>query len=61
MLFRSVGKKAGNANTRKYTTLEEQTVYRTNFQGVVPSTTFITVQERLGKNEKFGRANAPVK
>ncbi len=56
-----VGKKAGNANTRKYTTLEEQTVYRTNFQGVVPSTTFITVQERLGKNEKFGRANAPSK
>lgn len=56
-----VGKKAGNANTRKYTTLEEQTVYRTNFQGVVPSATFITVQERLGKNEKFGRANAPSK
>lgn len=44
-----------------YTSLEEQTVYRTNFQGVVPSATFITVQERLGKNEKFGRANAPSK
>lgn len=56
-----VGKQAGNANTRKYTSLEEQTVYRTNFQGVVPSATFITVQERLGKNEKIGRANAPSK
>lgn len=56
-----VGKKAGNSNTRKYTSLEEQTVYRTNFKGVVSSATFITVQERLGKNEKFGRANAPSK
>lgn len=56
-----VGKRAGNANTRKYTSLEEQTVYRTNFAGVVPSTLFITVQERLARNEKMGRANAPSK
>lgn len=53
-----VGKKAGNANIRKYPTLEEQTVYRTNFPGVVPSDRFISVQERLGNNEKLGRANA---
>lgn len=56
-----VGKKVGNANTRAYTTLEEQTVYRTNFAGVIPSETFIAVQERLEKNEKLGRANAPSK
>lgn len=56
-----VGKKAGNANTRKYTSLEEQTVYRTNFSGVIPSALFISVQERLARNEKMGRANAPSK
>lgn len=54
-----VGKRVGNANIRKYTTLEEQCVYRTNFKGVVPSATYIAVQERLAKNEKIGRANAP--
>ena len=56
-----VGKKAGNANTRKYTSLEEQTVYRTNFKGVIPSVLFITVQERLARNEKLGRSNVPSK
>lgn len=56
-----VGKKAGNGNTRKYTSLEEQTVYRTNFKGIVSSAVFVSVQERLGDNEKFGRANAPGK
>ena len=56
-----VGKRAGNVNTRKYTNLEEQTVYRTNFQGVIPSSLFIAVQERLASNEKLGRANAPSK
>lgn len=54
-----VGKKAGNANTRKYTSLEEQAVYRTNFKGVIPSALFITVQDRLARNEKLGRSNAP--
>lgn len=56
-----VGKKVGNANIRKYTSLEEQTVYRTNFKGVVSSEVYIAVQERLAKNEKIGRANAPSK
>lgn len=56
-----VGKRAGNVNTRKYTSLEEQTIYRTNFQGVIPSNLFIAVQERLASNEKLGRANAPGK
>ena len=56
-----VGKREGNVNTRKYTSLEEQTVYRTNFQGVIPSSLFIAVQERLASNEKLGRANAPSK
>lgn len=56
-----VGKRAGNVNVRKYTSLEEQTIYRTNFQGVIPSSLFIAVQERLASNQKLGRANAPSK
>lgn len=56
-----VGKKTGNSNTRKYTSLEEQTVYKTNFSGVVSSATYIAVQERLAKNEQIRRANAPSK
>ena len=56
-----VGKKQGNVNVRKYSSLEEQTVYRTNFEGVIPSSLFISVQERLARNEQMGRANAPSK
>ena len=54
-----VGKKAGNSNVRKYTDLKEQSVYLTNFAGVVDSKTFIMVQERLATNEQIGRSNAP--
>lgn len=56
-----IGKKKGNANTRKYTSLDEQTVYRANYKGVIPSALFISVQERLGRNERMGRSNAPSK
>lgn len=56
-----VGKKVGNTNIRKYTSLEEQTVYKTNFKGIVSSETYIAVQERLAKNEMVRRANAPSK
>ncbi len=54
-----VGKKPGNANVRKYVDLKEQSVYLTNFEGVVDSKTFIMVQERLADNQQIGRANAP--
>lgn len=56
-----VGKRVGNVNVRKYANLEAQTVYLTNFPGVIPSSLFIAVQERLASNEKLGRANAPSK
>ena len=54
-----VGKKPGNANVRKYVTLEEQSVYLTNFAGVIDSKTFIMAQERLEQNEQISRSNAP--
>lgn len=56
-----VGKKPGNSNVRSYTSMENQTVYKTNFSGVVTSKEFITVQERLNANKQFGRSNAPSK
>lgn len=54
-----VGKKAGNSNVRKYTNLKEQSIYLTNFEGVIDSKTFILVQERLEHNEQICRSNAP--
>lgn len=52
-----VGKRVGNANVRKYTDLKEQSIYLTNFAGVIDSKTFIMVQERLANNEQIKRAN----
>ncbi len=54
-----VGKKPGNANVRKYTTLKEQSIYLTNFAGIIDSKTFIQVQERLAQNEQLGKDNRP--
>lgn len=54
-----VGKRAGNYNIRKYTDLKEQSVYLTNFAGIIDSRTFINVQERLAQNEQFGKNNKP--
>lgn len=54
-----VGKKKGNVNIRKYDTLENQSIYLTNFKGQIDSKTFIMVQERLKDNEQIRRANAP--
>lgn len=54
-----VGKRAGNYNVRKYSSLKEQSIYLTNFQGVIDSRTFINAQERLAQNEQFGKNNAP--
>lgn len=54
-----VGKKVGNGNVRKYTNLKDQSIYLTNFKGIVDSKTFIMVQERLAQNQQIGRSNAP--
>ena len=53
-----IGKKVGNANIRKYTTMKEQSIYLTNFEGFIPSVAYINVQNRLARNEQFARANA---
>lgn len=54
-----VGKRAGNVNVRKYTDLKEQSIYLTNFDGIVDSGTFINVQDRLAQNEQIGKNNMP--
>lgn len=56
-----VGKRAGNYNVRKYADLKEQSIYLTNFSGVIDSRTFINVQERLAQNEKLGKNNKPTR
>lgn len=48
-----VGKRAGNVNVRKYTSLNEQSIYLTNFKGIIDSRTFIMVQEKLSRNEQI--------
>ncbi|MDO4607785.1 MAG: recombinase family protein [Clostridia bacterium] len=52
-----IGKKVGNANIRSYTTMEEQSVYLTNFSGFIPSIQYVAVQERLAENQQFTRNN----
>ena len=56
-----VGKRVANNNTRKYTDLSEQTVYLTNFKGVIKSRQYVKVQERLAQNQQIKRANAPTR
>ncbi len=56
-----IGKRVANKNTRKYTDFSEQTVYLTNFRGVIPSVQYIKVQERLAQNQQIKRANAPTR
>ncbi|MGN1419946.1 MAG: recombinase family protein [Eubacterium sp.] len=53
-----IGKKVGNSNIRKYTTMKEQSIYLTNFEGFIQSVIYINVQKRLAMNEQFARANA---
>lgn len=48
-----VGKRVGNANIRKYTDLKEQSVYVTNFKGIIDSKTYIHVMDRLARNEQL--------
>ncbi len=52
-----IGKKVGNANIRSYTTMEEQSVYLTNFEGFIPSISYVGVQDRLAENQQFTRNN----
>ncbi len=54
-----VAKKSGNSHISKYDTLENQSIYLTNFKGHVDSKTYIMVQERLRENEQIARSNAP--
>ena len=54
-----VAKKKGNSSLSKYENMKDQSVYLTNIPGVIPSELFISVQNRLKKNEQFKRANGP--
>lgn len=54
-----VGKRVGNANIRKYTTLKEQSVYLTNFKGIIGSRTYISAMNRLAQNEQLTSSNKP--
>ncbi len=54
-----VGKKPSNGNIRKYITLKDQSIYLTNFVGIIDSKTFIKVQERLARNKQLGKDNRP--
>lgn len=51
-----VGKRS-NYNYRKYTSLEEQSIYLTNIEGVIDSRTFLRVLERLEQNEQIKSNN----
>lgn len=48
-----IGKKVGNGNIRKYTDFKEQSVYITNFEGIIESRIYVRVMERLAKNEQI--------
>lgn len=52
-----IGKKVGNANIRSYTTMSEQSIYLTNFEGIIESVHYISVQEQLAENKQFARNN----
>lgn len=52
-----VGKRSNNVNYRKYSSLEEQSIYITNIQGVIDSRIFLRVADRLSQNEQLARNN----
>ncbi len=52
-----IGKRVGNSNIRSYTSLKDQSVYLTNFEGFIPSQQYVGVQERLGENQQITRNN----
>ena len=52
-----IGKRVGNANIRKYADFKEQSVYLTNFPGVISSREYITIMKRLGENQQITSSN----
>lgn len=52
-----IGKKVGNANVRKYTDFKEQSVYLTNFPGVIGSRDYVAIMKRLGENQQITSSN----
>lgn len=51
-----IGKNGKGVSTKSDNT--ELSVYVTNFEGIIDSSTFIKVQDRLSRNERLGRGNA---
>lgn len=51
-----IGKRTGNSNIRSYTDMKEQSVYLTNFPGVIYSVQYIAVQKQLAQNKQIARA-----
>lgn len=54
-----IGKDPNNSNVRKYKDLKQQSIYLTNFEGIVDSKTFILAQDRLAQNEQIAGSNKP--
>ena len=51
-----IGKRTGNSYIRNYTNMKEQSVYLTNFQGVIQSVHYINAQKQLAQNKQISRA-----
>ena len=52
-----IGKRVGNSNIRSYTNMKEQSVYLTNFPGIIHSFHFVNVQKQLGLNKQLAGYN----
>lgn len=52
-----IGKRVGNANIRKYADFKEQSVYLTNFPGVISSRDYVSIMKRLGENQQITSSN----
>lgn len=51
-----IGKRVGNSNIRSYNSLKEQSIYLTNFEGFIPASQFVKVQDQLSANKRFTSA-----
>lgn len=51
-----IGKRVGNSYIRNYTDMKEQSVYLTNFPGVIYSVQYINAQKQLSQNKQISRA-----
>lgn len=52
-----IGKRVGSGNIRSYSSLKDQSIYLTNFKGIIPSVQYINVQKQLELNQQFARSN----